>query len=114
MKPDEIAELKKQLEDVTKGLDGFGKKLWEMSQQLPSKSLMEGLAEPSRMLHAQRKKALTAVIVFTGITLVWLLLLSLCSKLRPTSWEGLAIALAPALVWLGVGAIVLRWVRAIR
>ncbi len=114
MTPQEEKDLKTQLELVSKTLERVENDLGRLSQQLPSKSSMEGLAEPCRMLHAQRKRALLGVFSFCAVTLGWLLALSLCPRFRPTSWEGLAIALAPALVWLGVGAIVLRWVRAIR
>jgi hypothetical protein len=115
MTTDELNQLKNQLEPTFKSFgDTLQAQFNLLRQQLPSKEVMEGLADSSRMLLAQRRRALWAVFGFAGVSLGWLLALSVIPCCRPTSWESLAIALAPALVWLGVGGVILRWLRVIR
>lgn len=110
MKPEET----KALDALTKEISDLKTTSKVFSDKLLSKEEMVELTKACRLLHTQRAKVLWTILLFAGFTLGWLIAISVFPCIRPKSWLDFAVTITPALVWLGVGALVIRPLRQIR
>ncbi len=109
-----LDELKKQLDLITGKLTDVEVRLEALGKRLPTQQDIQLLEQSVRQLHSQRATALRFLFGFAAITLVWLASVSCLPWIRPSSWLGLAAAVTPALVWLGLAGVILRSLRGLR
>jgi len=100
--------------DLIRRFREIEEKIRKIPDQLPSQADIKDLHFGIRGVFVQRWVAVGIIILFAGVTLGWLLMLSLCSSSHSGTWLGFVESLAPALIWLGVGAVIMRWLRIIR
>lgn len=108
------ADLNKKLEAVNKELGSLRTEIRNLGSLMPSKTSIEEVAETGRMLRSQRTWALGCMMAFAALTLIWMIVVSAGLCCRPSNWLSLASVMAPAVIWLVAGAIILRWLRVLR